>query len=816
MAEIVPNRVPCGKQPIPPAPKPEPIPVTLCDLTGVKYFKLQSDIPGDYTKNCGLLGNEIDENFYFLRSMDIKTGYTVVEEGRKYLILERIHCDRNIKIDITEEDEEFYQFAFKDGYIIITFPDGHEEKIGKFLVEGDNIRVVTDASINGDGSFKSPLSLDMAYRTGTYMPADFFADLTCPEETINQFENIGNGHAIVTRENASRFGALYTLRQAKAINAALEKEGRGWRVPSKEDWAKLLNWAELDPSPCEDCGEKPKNFDHDTDKSGNFGCNAGARLKSTTLWENKERNTDDFGFTIYPVGICPEDYNTAEPNQFGFTGLYKVASFWTSSEKDGEGYVRTFSYGHDDVAQYTESPVRRLSIRLVRDIEDDFDVQENAEILGNYVPVILTTDGSQQWTQLNIDFTNYEGYNPNEVTVPDAWKEINTNIPAVFFYEFFEEGGLRGYKEIDEYDMPSTASPVFYDSVEEALEKDEPDPYIAVEEIIILDVTAEPKFYFNAWDGNRWHKKMMREGESVVLINEDAETQCNTAATPYVTSANTNHEWRVYVNPQTGLDELIDVAEAIKDEMRKEFKEIWEHISGLTEGLNNLSGFVGDMYDEMQSGFSSAFTAISDLQDELDVVEESVGLSGDGRYIVPESGLTSGSTSVMDAIAILDDAILEDRENIQILSGVVEEIAEAVESLQEEVDNIEDGVGLSSGGTYIMKSGTTYLDGAESVEEEIAILDVVAASAMTEIEKLQKKTIEPLDDSITIVVSGDSTFVGVNIDPEEKHLKIGDGTDGNIGLWFDGDFGEELVYPDGTPHAGEIIGDGDVYPYVDW
>lgn len=793
MAEIVPNRVPCGKRPEPtPTPQPQPTPVTLCDLTGVKYFKLQSDIPGDYTKNCGLLGNEIDENFYFLRSMDIKTAYTIDKEDKKILVLERVNCGRDIRVDITDIEEP-YQFEFKDGYIVITFPDGHEEKMGKFLVEGDNIRVVTDASITGDGSYRNPLSLDLAYRTGTYMPADFYADLTCPEETINQFENIGNGHAIVTKENMSRFGFLYTLRQAMAINAALEKEGRGWRVPSKEDWAKLLNWAELDPSPCDDCGELPKNFNHDTDKSGNFGCNAGARLKTTTLWENKERNTDDFGFSIYPVGICPEDYNTAEPNQFGFTGLYKVASFWTSSEKDGEGYVRTFSYGHDDVAQYTESPVRRLSIRLVRDIDDDFDVQESAEILGNYVPVILTTNGTQQWTQLNISITNYEGYDPNEVTVPDEWKKINTDIPTVIFYQLSGDSEEYYYVEIDEYDMPSTASPVFYDSVEEAMEQDEPDQYIAVEEIIILDMTTEPKFYFNAWDGNRWHKKMMREGESIVIVGEDAETNCDTAATPYVTSANTNHEWRVYMNPQTGLDELVDVAEALKGEMNNEFKEIHELISGLTENIQILSGFVGDMYDEMQSGFTSAFTAIDDLQKELDRVEEGVGLDEDGNYITPENGLTSASTSVMDAIAILDSTILEDEEVVAAslndlnrrminLSGVVGDMQDAFGGLQEELDNVENAIGLDDEGNHIPNEGN-YTSSAETVEGEIAALDDALKEVSDDVEELKEKTIEPLDKSIVVEVSGNTTYVGVKLDSEDKHIKLGEN-----GLWFDGEF----------------------------
>ena len=197
MAEIVPNRVPCGKKPTPTPPQPEPTPVTLCDLTGIKYFKLQSEIPGDYTKNCGLLGNEIDENFYFLRSMDIKTAYTIDENGRKILVLERVNCGREIKVDITDDDA--YQFRLEDGYIIITYPDGHEEKIGKFLVEGDNVHSVTDASIQGDGSYGNPIGVDLAYRTGTYAPADFYADLTCTGATLDSISGIVYGHAVVTR-----------------------------------------------------------------------------------------------------------------------------------------------------------------------------------------------------------------------------------------------------------------------------------------------------------------------------------------------------------------------------------------------------------------------------------------------------------------------------------------------------------------------------------------------------------------------------------------------------------------------------------------
>lgn len=783
MAEIVPNRVPCGKKPTPTPPQPEPIPVTLCDLTGIKYFKLQSEIPGDYTKNCGLLGNEIDENFYFLRSMDIKTAYTIDENGRKILVLERVNCGREIKVDITDDDA--YQFRLEDGYIIITYPDGHEEKIGKFLVEGDNVHIVTDASIQGDGSYGNPIGVDLAYRTGTYAPADFYADLTCTGATLDSISGIVYGHAVVTKENVSRFGALYTWDQAHKLDEALAKEGRGWRLPSKEDWAALLNWAE----PLEEA----KN--HDTNKSGNFGCVAGNRLKAKDFWMVEKPATapvDDFGMAIYPVGVCPENYNTKEPQKFGFTGLYKTTSFWTSSEADtGEHYVRSFSYGHNDVAQFTESRKKRLSIRLVRDVETDFDIDGFADILGNFVPVTLTTDGKQLWTTVNVSILNYDGFNQNEVTVPDEWEDIITTATVRTYYE------LRDceYVEVEEYKLRSDAEPVFVEEVPTEVYTDS-DPYIYTESILHFDMLTEAKFYYNAWDGNRWHKKLMREGESVVLLYEDFETGCDTAATPYVTSANTNHEWRVFVNPQTGLDELIDTVEALKREMDKEFKEIHELISGLTERVDVLSGFVGDMYDEMQSGFSSAFTAISDLQDELDVVEASVGLSGDGSFVViRESGITSGATTIAEAIGILDDVILEDEEIVAAslndlnrrminLSGVVEEMKDQQDQMQEEIDNIEDGVGLDEDGNHIPNDGN-YTSSAETVEEEISALDDALKEVSDEVEELKKKTIEPLDASIVVEVSGYTTYVGVQLDPEDEHIKLGDN-----GLWFDGDFGE--------------------------
>lgn len=807
MAEIIPNRVPCGNNKG--DKKPEVTSVPVKQIHGITYFKLQSDYPGDYTKNCGLLGSEIDENFFFLRSNDIKTGYTEEIDTRRYLVLVKVD-DEEIRIDITDNDE--YKFRVEDGYITVIFPDGHEEKMGdaegnpvRFLVEGDNVHIVTDSSLQGDGSYGNPVGVDLAYRTGTYAPADFYADLTCTAVTLNDLPPIGYGHGIVTKEDVSRFGALYTWDQAHKIDEALAAEGRGWRLPTKEDWAKLLNWAEF----------KEWAKDHDTDKSGNFGCIAGNRLKSMEYWDTvsdpETKPVDDFGMSIYPVGICPEDYNTQEPTQYGFTGLYKVTSFWTSSicDVDGEPYIRTFSYGHNDVAQFTENRKKRLSIRLVRDIDGDFDIADYAEILGDYVPVKLTTDGKQLWTSVNISVLNYDGFNQNEVTIPEEWKSVNTDVEAVGYFKR-ELSGDTYYYDFDvvyeDYELPSYINPeemVVYNSFDEV-----PDPtsamtdeFVAVKYIIHLDMITEAKFYYNAWDGNQWHKKVIREGESVVILREDYETGCDTAATPYVTSANTNHEWRVYMNPQTGLDELIDTVEALKREMNKELNELKELISGMSEDLSALSGTVADMYDEMQSGFTSAFTAIDEAKEEIDTIEEAVGLSSAGTFeTIRESGITAEAETIADAIGLLDDALVETIENLDVLSGVVEDLVAEVDVLEEEVDNVEDAVGLSSAGTYVMKTDTHYLNSATTVEGEIAELDDVVFSAMTEIEELQNKTISAADDSVVVEVSGYDTTIRVQISENEDHMKLSDGTVidyvdpfGHIvyvpkGLYFDGDF----------------------------
>lgn len=98
--------------------------------------------------------------------------------------------------------------------------------------------------------------------------------------------------------------------------------------------------------------------------------------------------------------------------------------------------------------------------------------------------------------------------------------------------------------------------------------------------------------------------------------------------------------------------------------------------------------------------------SVVSLQEELDKVEESAGLDGDGSYIKPtETGLTSGSTSLKDAIAILDDATLElSAATVFAMEGVDDKIGElsgAVITFSSatvnEITNINNDINVVSG-----------------------------------------------------------------------------------------------------------------------
>ena len=427
---------------------------TYKNVDGVTYFKLRSEFSGDYTKNCGLLGEEIDENFYFLRGYDIESIYV---DSDRNLIIERVDKDYDpIKVKIGEElGKDTFRFDKETGTIYITYPDGTVAKMDGFLVAGKDIKMATDSTISGDGTIFNPLKISPVDITGTYGPADEYLDRTNGEEMP---DDKGKGYRIVTKEKIDKFGCLYSLDEMKRIQSELENKMSQWRVPTKKDWDELLNAMEVNPE-----------FRNHTSTSNKWlGQVAGSALKSVNLWrefdaikkeEMSVKGQDIVGMSILPLGIGPDRNEVLNEEDFDLEGFEKLSGFWTSTE-DGTGnnYVKLFAYNSAQVDQDTYGEGAKLSVRLVKEYNYD-NYNEVEEILGLPYTTKLVYGICEDmpyvkiWTDINVYL-----YSPNFGVRSEEWNVVTDSD--------------RGVKTV---------------------------------------------YFINEWDGLKWHKKLMNEAYSVVI-----------------------------------------------------------------------------------------------------------------------------------------------------------------------------------------------------------------------------------------------------------------------------------------------------------
>ena len=237
--------------------------------------------------------------------------------------------------------------------------------------------------------------------------ADEYRDLTTDDSTLTPElaieEGLRKGYRILTKENTSKFGALYNFDTVKQIMEALEDSV--WRVPSKEDWDKMLN--SIEP----DCDEDAKN--HDSNRSNEWlGKEAGRKLKSTWLWREstpETKGTDDYNFEALPVG-----FKVSNDPQMELVGFKSMTVFWTSTvEDDNEDvWTKRLDYNRAEVNQTSNEPENMFSLRLVRDVipEDGSSVRESEYIPSLGVTVPCTRINTTVWTSCNVLLKQFEGW----------------------------------------------------------------------------------------------------------------------------------------------------------------------------------------------------------------------------------------------------------------------------------------------------------------------------------------------------------------------------------------------------------------------
>lgn len=426
-------------------------------VNGVTYFKLKSEFPGDYTKNCGLLGEEIDQNFYFLRGFDIKD---VKVDKNRNLIITRVDKDyAPLVVNIGEElGQPEFKFDTKTGVIYVTYPDGNVTKLEGFLVEGKDVKIATDNTLNGNGTMYNPLRLSETEKTGTYTPVNGYVDLTngAPLGSGKR-----KGYRLVSKEKIDNFGCLYPFSAVKKIQDKLTETQSQWRVATKADWDELLNSFE--------CKEHRNHSDVKSDWLGEV---AGVAIKSSNLWKHYDtlpeevstEGQDIRNLAVYPLGISPERNEVLNDSDYDIEGYGQISGMWTNTlNSDGNAYVKIFGYNSAQVKQDTYGKGARMSIRLCKEYNMS-NYNEIETILGFPYPTELVYGIHDDFPYVKI------------------WTKIN------FYSDAEVLGGVRS-----EQWSAATES----------------------------DRGIKILYYINEWDGESWVKKPMTEGDSVVILSKD-------------------------------------------------------------------------------------------------------------------------------------------------------------------------------------------------------------------------------------------------------------------------------------------------------
>ena len=357
------------------------------NINGIKYFKLVSTYPNDITKNCGLVGTEIDSNFYFLRGNDIDK----VEVDGYDLVITRVNGEEIRTQLIVDESKDRPEISFnkRTGELTFVYPDETEVVVDGFALETLS-EINVGSTLDGDGTLSDPLNINPVEITGYYSPVNEFVDLSNGETLPIK----PKGYRVLTKEYSTDFGVLYSYKGLEKINNYFNSIDSAWRVPSNEEWTEMLNAIEI-------CGDT----NHDRLNNLN-GLMASPELKSVDFWEFAEteegdgtEGSDTYGFRLLPAG---NDNDDATAEEFG-----RTSSLWSS-----DGYLRIFRYNDNRVENCQHRIKDFASIRLIKDSYYK-SFEENEEILGNtYKTIKLAEESSDYeriWTNNNLMATEIDG-----------------------------------------------------------------------------------------------------------------------------------------------------------------------------------------------------------------------------------------------------------------------------------------------------------------------------------------------------------------------------------------------------------------------
>ena len=403
-------------------------------MNGITYFRLKSDYDGDTTKDCGLTGQEIDNNFYVLEGRDVKS----LEVDGDDITIVLYNGDR-----ITAEDalsgyakDLSFDFDKESGTLIIKQGDQVVQTISGFDC-ADCGKIYTDMTLIGDGTKENPLGVSSMAQTGHYKPVNGIIDKT----TQDMPDPSGVGDRYIVKNEISNFGRLYNYCGVNHISCMLQCENSEWRIPKRTDWNEMLN--ALEPN------EESRNHGA-KDAYGHYYSNkflgeyAGKFLKSECGWDECDESQDggcDCGEHCQdgcgdtnpcmpidchheqsqPSDITPEGTEPYDCYGINFNAMPlgkvesgtsvavgKRAYFWTGCNRDNEAFIKAIDYCKNGVLQEIVSKDNFYSLRLVKEYNgENFYGQEviGEQVFETSLIPYVKEDGEtgyRIWTTINV------------------------------------------------------------------------------------------------------------------------------------------------------------------------------------------------------------------------------------------------------------------------------------------------------------------------------------------------------------------------------------------------------------------------------
>lgn len=484
---------------------------------GLYFYKLVSPYEEDHTLNCKLTVNQIDSNFLSLKDVDILRAD--LDEENKAVVLTRNNgeqlvvdltpilsgavYDLEITVDNPSPDDEGVCNGMNVyvSYSTLTSGDVKEritvpitgivttDNISEVVGHGDNYmtKVITDGTLGGDGTIDSPLGIKSTEKD---RPAVSIIDKTKGEELPETFTK---GTRYISKEYVSEFGYLYNYYDVEKINEAIQAEGKGWRVPTKADWDCLLNSIE----PCD-------YRNHDTAMCHQvLGKYAGTKLKSDCGWleepdcECKITKPLGHGCEDLPSGSSeddseiidfnPEDPNEAEPS------LVR-APYWGTDDFGMRILPTGYGDGKEVEYYFNKSTVFWTTTHVYNDYSQDiyvkeFDWDKSGVLQEAQCPDALFS------IRLVKDF---DGNNHQDVETIDG-----DNYQTILFQDCNAIWTATNFK----------STKADYTSRKEANMGQ--NPY------------KRAVYFINDWNGTDWDKRLLSEGETVVIMEGNDNCQYN-------------------------------------------------------------------------------------------------------------------------------------------------------------------------------------------------------------------------------------------------------------------------------------------------